>query len=149
VALTLAAAAGALAVLTVVWARLDEQVALHPALRTGLEATLGLGSLAVLALLLIVTALHDASVKRRRLDEYSGLLGHGLSGAQVRRSLGREQAVTAGRGLLLGSVLGLLLAALLPEHSLPPSTTIGAALGWLAATTVALAAGALTVGALA
>jgi hypothetical protein len=149
VALTLAGAASELAVLTVVWARLDGQVALHPALRTGLEATLGLGSLAVLALLLIGTALHVASVRRRRLDEYSGLLGHGLSGAQIRVSLRREQVVTAGKGLLLGTLLGLLLAAFLLEHSPPASGTITAAFAGLAAVIVALLAGTLAVGSLA
>jgi hypothetical protein len=148
VALALAAVASALAVLTVVWARLEGQT-LHPALRAGLEATLALGSLAVLALLLIGTALHDTSVRRRRLDEYSGLVGHGLSGAQIRRSLGREQVVIAGRGLLVGILLGLLLAALLLADSPPTPGTITAALAGLAAVTVALVAGTLAVGALA
>jgi hypothetical protein len=148
-ALALAAAASALAVLTLVWGRPDGQLALQPALRAGLEATLALGSLAILALLLIGTALHDASVRRRRLDEYSGLVGHGLSGPQIRGSLGREQAVTAAGGLLVGTLLGVFLATLLLADSPPTSGTITAALAGLAAVTAALLAGTLAVGALA
>jgi hypothetical protein len=148
-ALALAAAASALAVLTAVWARPDEQVALQPALRAGMVATLGLGTVAVLALLLIGTAVHGASITWRRLDEYAGLLGHGLSGRQIRGSLGRERVVTASRGLILGALLGFLLAALLLERSLPPLPTIAAALAGLAAVVVALLVGVLAVGALA
>lgn len=132
----LAAAATALATLIVVRGRLDEQVAMHQALRTGLEATLGLGALAVLALLLISTALHGAGLRRRRLEEYSGLIGHGLSASQIRGSLGREQTVTSVRGLLVGAVLGVLLTAPLPAGF----ATAGAALAALAEVTVLLAA---------
>jgi len=147
VALTLAAAAIALAVLAMAWAPVGA-AAPDPALRAGLEATLGLGCTGALALLLMGSALHFPALTRRRLDEYAGLVGHGLSAPQIRRSLGLEQVVVVGRSVLLGTLLGVLMALLRLERPPPPAETIAPALAWLGAAAAVLLAGVLTVAAL-
>jgi hypothetical protein len=144
VALALAAAATTLAVLTVVWP-LPGAMAPDPALRAGLEATLGLGCLGAVTLLLMGAALHFPAMTRRRLDEYAGLIGHGLSAAQIRRSLALEQVVVAGRSVLLGTFLGVLVALLRLERPLPPPHTILPALAWLGAAAALLVVGVLSV----
>jgi hypothetical protein len=108
-AVALAATAGSLALLTGAreWAAPEP---VDAALRAGSEATLGLGCLGALGLLVIGVALHERSLTRRRLDEYAGLLAHGLSAAQLRGSLAREQLAVSVRALVLGSVIGTALA---------------------------------------
>ncbi|HXM56091.1 MAG TPA: hypothetical protein VOB72_11930 [Candidatus Dormibacteraeota bacterium] len=108
----------------------------QPELRLGLYLAMGAGAGGGLLLGLAGFGLHFRSTARRRLHEYGGLFAHGLPPAQVTRSLGTEQAVTAGLAVVVGSALGIALAlAVLP---MPPPA---GALAGLAA------AGALGVGA--
>src|SRR5207249_3424985 len=76
------------------------------------------------------------SAARRRLREYGGLFAHGLPPAQVTRSLGAEQAATAGVAVVAGSALGVALALAV----LPVPSPAGALAGLATAGALALAA---------
>jgi hypothetical protein len=105
----------------------------QPALRLGVSVAMAAGAGGGLLLALAAFGLHFNCAAQRRLREYGGLFAHGLPPAQVSRSLGAEQAATAGAGLVGGGILGAALAlALLPT---PPAAGALAALTAAAALT--------------
>src|SRR5215831_17669821 len=89
----------------------EPQVTSHqPALGAGLGAGLLVGTVIALALALAAFGLHFRSAARRRFQEYSGMLAHGLAIADLTRSLAKEQASVTMSALVVGSLLGLALA---------------------------------------
>jgi len=82
----------------------------QPALGAGLAAGLLVGAVIALALALAAFGLHFRSTTRRRFQEYSGMLAHGLATADLTRSVAMEQGSVTTAALLLGSLLGLALA---------------------------------------
>jgi FtsX-like permease family len=131
-----------------------QAAALADPLGLGLEADLLAGFAVALALAVSAFGLHFLVAVTGRQSEYAILDANGLEPATVRRSLAIEQAVLLGFSMVVGTVLGLVLAwAVLPslhldtslEATVPPTVlTIDARFtaGALAAVVVlALAAG--------
>lgn len=131
-----------------------QAAALADPLGLGLEADLLAGFGAALALAVAAFGLHFLIAVTGRRSEYAILDANGLEPATVRRSLAIEQASLLGFSLVVGTVLGLVLASVvLPslhldtslEETVPPTVlTVDAWLttGALAAVAVlALAAG--------
>ena len=89
----------------------EPQVTSHqPALGAGLGAGLLVGTVIALALAVAAFGLHFRSAARRRFQEYSGMLAHGLAIADLTRSVAKEQASVTMSALVVGSLLGLALA---------------------------------------
>lgn len=131
-----------------------QAAALADPLGLGLEADLLAGFAAALALAVAAFALHFLVAVTGRQSEYTILDANGLEPSTVRRSLLIEQAALLGFGLVVGTVLGLLLAwVVLPslhldtslEGTVPPTVLTvdaGPGAGVLAAVALlALAAG--------
>jgi hypothetical protein len=147
VASTLAVALAVFIAFTLAWSRSGQSPVDETALRRGLEVGLLASFAGVLSLLLTGLGLHYASVERRRLDEYAGLFGHGLTMVQARRSVASEQASVLGSSLAFGVVLGAILAAATFAPSVPTPRTIWFGLLAAAAGVGCLLVGALVVGA--
>ena len=145
-----AAAIGVFAALGVADVSAPAFLAAYPAaLRHGLVAGLAVGFGGTLTLTLAGFGLHFGAAAGRRLREYRGLFAQGLSMAQIAGSLAREQVVTLASSLLLGALLGAVLAAAalpLPEAS---TAAVSVALGGLVLAGALLAGGALAVGSMA
>ena len=147
--LAVAAAVGVFASLGVAAVSGAEGTAYPAALRHGLVAGLAVGLGGTLTLALAGYALHFVAAGSRRVQEYTGLFAHGLSVAQVAGSLAREQGVTVASSLLVGGLLGTLLAvAALPVPTASVGT-VAVALGGLLAVGGLLVACALVVGSMA
>lgn len=108
--LILAVAVGVFATMGLGMTSQPELAGMQPALGTGLKAGLLVGAVVALALALTAFGLHFRSTVRRRLHEYEELFAHGLTTAQVARSVATEQAAAIVCGLVVGSMLGLALA---------------------------------------
>jgi hypothetical protein len=121
---SLAAALAVFVAFTLAWNRSAQSPAYEAALRQGLDLGLLASFAAVLGLVLTGFGLHYASVARRRLEEYAGLVGHGLTAVQLARSLAAEQAAVVSSSLVLGVVLGAILAAVTLGPGLPTPATV-------------------------
>jgi hypothetical protein len=141
---TLAAVLAIFVAFTLAWDRSGQSPIRDTALRQGLEIGLLASFAAVFSLVLTGFGLHYASVARRRLEEYGGLFGHGLTVVQMGRSLASEQVSVVGSSLALGVVLGTILTAATLGPGVPSPRTM-----WLGLQTAAVSVACLLVGALA
>lgn len=110
-------------------AELRRAAASDPLLLGG-RVNLAIGFAAALGLAVAGFAIHFLVVARGRATEYAILRAHGMSSAQVRRSLGVEQALLLAFSGALGLVVGGLTAAVLlpslqvassPRDVVPPT----------------------------
>jgi hypothetical protein len=144
---TLAAALAVYVAGALAWDRSGPSQSQEAALGLGLELGLLISFAAALSLVLTGLGLHYASVARRRLEEYAGLFGHGLTPGQLARSLAAEQASVVGSSLILGALLGAILAAATLEPGVPTAKTVWSGLIGAAVGLACLLAGALAVAA--
>jgi hypothetical protein len=129
-----------------------ESAALTNPLRLSLDAALVIGFVAALTLVVVSFGLHFLAAARARVGESAIMQANGLPWRVVDRALLVEQAVVLCHGVVVGTVLGAVLAwailpvlqtSLLPDEIIPrtivtldPRTLLGAAAALIAAAAV-------------